>query len=93
VALAFQHSRTTVFNIRPAQVLIALRWDGTEGSALFSDIYLEDLRKHVQYYGGLHSNHRLIRWLWSILDEDFTSEERRLFLKVDFLEWELCVTD
>ncbi|CAJ0587122.1 unnamed protein product, partial [Mesorhabditis spiculigera] len=46
-----------------------------------SDIDLGDLRKHVQYYGGFHSNHRLIKWLWQILESDFTAEERRLFLK------------
>lgn len=47
-----------------------------------SDIDLADLRKHVQYYGGFHSGHRLIKWLWQILENDFSAEERRLFLKV-----------
>ncbi|KAF8358771.1 oxi-1 [Pristionchus pacificus] len=46
-----------------------------------SDIDLADLRKHVQYYGGFHSGHRLIKWLWQILENDFSAEERRLFLK------------
>ncbi|VDM45036.1 unnamed protein product [Toxocara canis] len=46
-----------------------------------SDIDLRDLRKHVQYYGGFHSNHRLIKWLWQILECDFSVEERHLFLK------------
>ncbi|GMR42452.1 hypothetical protein PMAYCL1PPCAC_12647 [Pristionchus mayeri] len=46
-----------------------------------SDIDLPDLRKHVQYYGGFHSGHRLIKWLWQILENDFSAEERRLFLK------------
>lgn len=46
-----------------------------------SDIDLADLRKHVQYYGGFHSGHRLIKWLWQILENEFSAEERRLFLK------------
>ncbi|KAK6102329.1 HECT-domain (ubiquitin-transferase) family protein [Brugia pahangi] len=46
-----------------------------------TDIDLHDLRKHVQYYGGFHNNHRVIKWLWQILENDFTAEERRLFLK------------
>lgn len=55
-----------------------------EPSFLFSDIDLHDLRKHVQYYGGFHNNHRVIKWLWQVLENDFTAEERRLFLKVCF---------
>ncbi|CAJ0938293.1 unnamed protein product, partial [Mesorhabditis belari] len=50
-------------------------------SGTTTDIDLQDLRKHVQYYGGFHSNHRLIKWLWQILESDFSAEERRLFLK------------
>lgn len=46
------------------------------------DIDLQDLRRHVQYYGGFHNSHRVINWLWEVLDHDFTAEERRLFLKV-----------
>ncbi|KAL4003660.1 HECT-domain (ubiquitin-transferase) family protein [Acanthocheilonema viteae] len=46
-----------------------------------TDIDLHDLRKHVQYYGGFHNNHRVIKWLWQVLENDFTAEERRLFLK------------
>ncbi|VDK39721.1 unnamed protein product [Gongylonema pulchrum] len=46
-----------------------------------TDIDLHDLRKHVQYYGGFHNNHRVIKWLWQILECDFTAEERHLFLK------------
>ncbi|KAM3722651.1 Ubiquitin-protein ligase E3B [Dirofilaria immitis] len=46
-----------------------------------TDIDLRDLRKHVQYYGGFHNNHRVIKWLWQVLENDFTAEERRLFLK------------
>lgn len=39
-------------------------------------------RKHTQYYGGFHNNHRVINWLWDVLDRDFTAQERSLFLKV-----------
>lgn len=46
-----------------------------------SDIDVNDLRKHTQYFGGFHSNHRVIKWLWSILEKDFSAEERHLFLK------------
>ncbi|CAD5212189.1 unnamed protein product [Bursaphelenchus okinawaensis] len=45
------------------------------------DFDLEDLKKHTQYFGGFHSNHRVIRWLWEIMEKEFTSEERHLFLK------------
>ncbi|KHJ49553.1 hypothetical protein D918_00680 [Trichuris suis] len=46
-----------------------------------SDIDLHNLRKHTQYFGGFHNNHRVIKWLWEILANDFTADERRLFLK------------
>uniref|UniRef100_A0A1I7X268 HECT-type E3 ubiquitin transferase n=1 Tax=Heterorhabditis bacteriophora TaxID=37862 RepID=A0A1I7X268_HETBA len=46
-----------------------------------SDIDLIDLKKHVQYYGGFHGSHRLIKWLWDIIENEFTAEERKLFLK------------
>ncbi|KAK6013033.1 HECT-domain protein [Ostertagia ostertagi] len=51
-------------------------------SGYSSDIDLVDLKKHVQYYGGFHGSHRLIKWLWEIVEKDFTADERRLFLKV-----------
>ncbi|XP_014671275.1 PREDICTED: ubiquitin-protein ligase E3B-like isoform X2 [Priapulus caudatus] len=44
-------------------------------------IDLHDLRAHTQYYGGFHNNHRVIVWLWDVLDHDFTAEERGQFLK------------
>ncbi|WKY00425.1 hypothetical protein Q1695_014905 [Nippostrongylus brasiliensis] len=50
-------------------------------SGCSSDIDLADLKKHVQYYGGFHGSHRLIKWLWEIVEKDFTADERRLFLK------------
>ena len=44
-------------------------------------IDLKDLRKHTQYYGGFHDNHRVVCWLWDILEKDLTSKEHSLFLK------------
>lgn len=43
---------------------------------------LKDLRKHTQYYGGFHDSHRVVGWLWDILDKDFDENERGMFLKV-----------
>lgn len=48
-----------------------------------SDIDLVDLRRNTQYYGGFHDNHRVVLWLWEILENDFSEDERRLFLKVN----------
>lgn len=42
---------------------------------------LKDLRRHTQYYGGFHDSHRVVGWLWDILDKDFTEEEKAMFLK------------
>ncbi|XP_043282173.1 ubiquitin-protein ligase E3B isoform X2 [Venturia canescens] len=42
---------------------------------------LRDLRRHTQYYGGFHDSHRVVCWLWDILESDFSEEERGLFLK------------
>ncbi|XP_046427763.1 ubiquitin-protein ligase E3B [Neodiprion pinetum] len=42
---------------------------------------LKDLRRHTQYYGGFHDSHRVVCWLWDILEKDFSEEERGLFLK------------
>lgn len=44
-------------------------------------IDLQDLRRHTKYFGGFHNNHRVVSWLWDILEKDFTSEEHKLFLK------------
>jgi ubiquitin-protein ligase E3 B len=46
-----------------------------------TDIDLQDLRRNTQYYGGFHDNHRVICWLWEILEQDFYEQERRQFLK------------
>lgn len=44
-------------------------------------IDLHDLRKNTKYSGGFHNNHRVVSWLWDILDKDFTPDEHKLFLK------------
>lgn len=44
-------------------------------------IDLVDLRRNTKYYGGFHNNHRVISWLWDILEKDFTPDEHRSFLK------------
>uniref|UniRef100_A0AC35TPT4 HECT-type E3 ubiquitin transferase n=1 Tax=Rhabditophanes sp. KR3021 TaxID=114890 RepID=A0AC35TPT4_9BILA len=45
------------------------------------DFNISDLRYNTHYYGGFHSNHKVIKWLWDILENDFTNEERHLFIK------------
>lgn len=42
---------------------------------------LADLRRHTKYFGGFHNNHRVINWLWDVLEKDFSQEEHRMFLK------------
>lgn len=49
-----------------------------------SPLDLKDLRRNTQYFGGFHDSHRVVSWLWDILAKDFTEEERRLFLKVNY---------
>lgn len=44
-------------------------------------IDLIDLRKNTKYYGGFHNNHRVISWLWDILEKDFNPDEHSAFLK------------
>ncbi|XP_069135904.1 ubiquitin-protein ligase E3B-like [Argopecten irradians] len=46
-----------------------------------ADLDIGDLRRHTQYYGGYHNNHKVINWLWEVLDKDFSSSEKGLFLK------------
>ena len=46
-----------------------------------SPLDLKDLRKHTHYYGGFHDSHRVVIWLWDILEKDFDIRERALFLK------------
>lgn len=40
------------------------------------------IRKHTEYYGGYHEHHRVISWLWDIVKNDFSSEEKGKLLKV-----------
>lgn len=42
---------------------------------------LRDLRRHTQYYGGFHDSHRVVCWLWDVLQRDFSEHERGMFLK------------
>ncbi|KAK6968619.1 ubiquitin-protein ligase E3B [Biomphalaria glabrata] len=42
---------------------------------------MDDLRRHTQYYGGYHNNHKVINWLWDIVENDLTTDEKGLFLK------------
>lgn len=42
---------------------------------------LSDLRRHTRYYGGYHSNHRVVNWLWDVLEKEFNEEEKSRFLK------------
>lgn len=44
-------------------------------------IDLQDLRRNTKYFGGFHNNHRVVCWLWDILEKDFTPEDHSLFLK------------
>ncbi|XP_065343486.1 ubiquitin-protein ligase E3B [Cloeon dipterum] len=42
---------------------------------------LKDLRRNTQYYGGFHDSHKVIGWLWDVLENDFSELEKRSFLK------------
>ncbi|WAR01500.1 UBE3B-like protein, partial [Mya arenaria] len=46
-----------------------------------ADMDISDLRKHTQYYGGYHNNHKVINWLWDVLEKDFNPKDRAAFLK------------
>ena len=45
-------------------------------------ISLYDDRRHVRYYGGYHSQHKVIVWLWEVVKNDLNREEKAAFLKV-----------
>ncbi|XP_005100317.1 ubiquitin-protein ligase E3B [Aplysia californica] len=38
-------------------------------------------RHHTRYHGGYHNNHKVINWLWDVVDNDLNLEEKGLFLK------------
>jgi ubiquitin-protein ligase E3 B len=42
---------------------------------------LQDLRKHTSYYGGFHDSHRVVVWLWDILEKDFNDKVRLILSK------------
>jgi ubiquitin-protein ligase E3 B len=46
-----------------------------------TELDVDDLKRNTVYYGGYHSSHRVISWLWDILKNDFKKEEKALFLK------------
>ena len=46
-----------------------------------SPVDMKDLRRNTSYYGGFHDSHRVIAWLWDILEKDFSDKERSMFLK------------
>ena len=49
-------------------------------NCFYKKIY--NFRRNTQYYGGYHNNHKVISWMWDVLDKDFTRDEKGLFLKV-----------
>jgi len=46
-----------------------------------SPLDLKDLRRNTSYYGGFHDSHRVVVWLWDILEKDFSDKEKGSFLK------------
>jgi hypothetical protein len=40
-------------------------------------------RANTTYYGGYHNKHRVINWLWEIVEKDFNESEKSAFLKVN----------
>jgi ubiquitin-protein ligase E3 B len=46
-----------------------------------SPIDLKDLRRNTSYYGGFHDSHRVVAWLWEVLEKDFNDKEKSMFLK------------
>jgi len=47
-----------------------------------SPIDLKDLRRNTSYYGGFHDSHKVIVWLWDILEKDFNDKEKGSFFEV-----------
>lgn len=68
----FSSDSLTLFSVPELQLLIS----GEDKPLNFTQ-----LRQHTQYYGGFHDSHKVIIWLWDILNNDFTEQERALFLK------------
>lgn len=72
------HKQTEAF-IRGFRALIKPEWLSMFSTPEFqrlisgdnNPIDIGDLRKHTKYFGGFHSNHRVINWLWDIPGEGF----------------------
>lgn len=86
MALPLLDSRGKKIYVLPLLIVQCVNISIAQVQRLIADdkepINFKDLRKHTQYYGGFHDNHRVISWLWDILENDFSEEEKRLFLKV-----------
>ena len=61
-------------------------------SANVNELRLLVSRKHTQYYGGFHNSHRVVNWLFDVLANEFTAEERAQFLKVNDFMSEFCIS-
>ncbi|KNC83480.1 hypothetical protein SARC_04261 [Sphaeroforma arctica JP610] len=62
-----------LFSATDIQTLIA--GDGAGG------VDINNLMEHTQYGGGYSSGHRTVRNLWSVVKDDLTPDQQRLFLK------------
>eukprot|EP00049_Salpingoeca_infusionum_P019197 m.360737 g.360737 ORF g.360737 m.360737 type:complete len:1077 (-) comp19151_c0_seq1:4333-7563(-) len=61
-----------MFSARELQRLIS----GDESAS----IDIRDLKAHTEYVGGYHSGHKMIKWLWEVL-ESLPKKDQELFLK------------
>ena len=41
----------------------------------------KDLRDGTVYGGGFHENHKLIKWLWEIMIDEWNDDQRRLLFQ------------
>ncbi|CAB3994760.1 Ubiquitin- ligase E3B [Paramuricea clavata] len=67
-----QHDWLGIFSGPELQKLIS-------GDSTSLDV--SDLRANTTYYGGYHNKHRVINWLWEIVEKDFNESEKSAFLK------------
>lgn len=49
-------------------------------------------RSNIVYQGGYHRTHPVIKWLWQVLEQEFSREERSLFLRVCIRLISICTT-
>lgn len=40
-----------------------------------------DLRQHARYADGYHNSHRVVKWLWEVVERDLTRKEQEAFLR------------